>query len=177
MIAPTVEGIEPFDALPIMDGFCCLRCGYVGKTEATVGTHSSKEHPAKKKKVEPCKYQVLSRKETHKANFRVHNRVVSTSTEPLYALMQDLRRQVDTATKIRESDLNRRMVSPWLLASEWHIHVEGHNKENLIALVEGRREEDKDLRDWVRRYFDAASDLIPQTDRLVKQKLNSPKPG
>ncbi|KAF7967200.1 hypothetical protein HWV62_35150 [Athelia sp. TMB] len=177
VIAPTVEGIEPFDALPIMDGFCCLRCGYVGKTEATVGTHSSKEHPAKKKKVEPCKYQVLSRKETHKANFRVHNRVVSTSTEPLYALMQDLRRQVDTATKIRESDLNRRMVSPWLLASEWHIHVEGHNKEDLIALVEGRREEDKDLRDWVRRYFDAASDLIPQTDRLVKQKLNSPKPG
>jgi hypothetical protein len=72
---------------------------------------------------------------------------------------------------------NARLVSPWLMRTGWHLHIQGHSVESLHALVTQHEKKNSPaitmLRTAVHQYFEKATDLLDATDELVLQKLNT----
>ncbi|KAG1723163.1 hypothetical protein EDD22DRAFT_790177, partial [Suillus occidentalis] len=73
-----------------------------------------------------------------------------------------------------------RMVSPWLLTTRWHEHTFGHVTERLRGMVTIPKDDDDEdllkLKEAVGVYFQYALDLLPTTDEITLQRLNSPDP-
>ncbi|KAG1848267.1 hypothetical protein F4604DRAFT_1502194, partial [Suillus subluteus] len=73
-----------------------------------------------------------------------------------------------------------RMVSPWLLTTRWHEHTCGHVTEHLRDMVAIPKDDDDEdllkLKEAVGVYFQDALDLLPTTDEITLQRLNSPDP-
>ncbi|KAF8811512.1 hypothetical protein BYT27DRAFT_7089397, partial [Phlegmacium glaucopus] len=70
-------------------------------------------------------------------------------------------------------------VSPWLLATKWHIHTQPYNAEELCKLVaipksEGRLDK---LVLAVQNILNHAYSIMTVTSTLVLQKLNTSDPG
>ncbi|KAG2365348.1 hypothetical protein BDR07DRAFT_1277326, partial [Suillus spraguei] len=71
-----------------------------------------------------------------------------------------------------------RMISPWLLTTRWHEYMGTYPTEELRLMVAMPQDRDglQKLKYSVEVYFENALALIPNTDELTLQKLNSPDP-
>ncbi|KDQ05749.1 hypothetical protein BOTBODRAFT_182261 [Botryobasidium botryosum FD-172 SS1] len=72
-----------------------------------------------------------------------------------------------------------RLVSPWLLSTEWHLHVAGHDNAKLRALVSTPLATDEDfprLKEVVQAYFQEATAMIPRLSVLTRRRLNTQEP-
>jgi hypothetical protein len=71
-----------------------------------------------------------------------------------------------------------RSVSPWLLTTHWHEHVQGYSVEELLKLISLPREEEfPGLRGALLLYLQEAQDLMPQISELVLQRINTSNPA
>ncbi|KAH7903590.1 hypothetical protein BJ138DRAFT_1020380, partial [Hygrophoropsis aurantiaca] len=73
-----------------------------------------------------------------------------------------------------------RNITPWLRMTGWHIHTQPYHASDLVNLAKTPRNDDPllpGLKDAVKSYFQAAVDLIPQTNLLVLQRLNTDDPA
>lgn len=172
------EPIISYDGITVKEGFACQVCAYVAGTELSIIEHYNKEHGSGvPKSYTHCSYQQLCGKDTHKAKFRVHPKAIPEPVTPLEAVMEAMREEITLLAKPSESTVNARAISPWLLASGFHLHVETFNKTELMALVAGGLDtKTAKIRKVVRKYYFKAADLLPVTPELVKQMLNSPDP-
>lgn len=170
---------EEFGGLTLHKGIYCQECPKVMGTSGSASVHYSTTHSgiAKPKRLPTGHYQQLRRGQD-RSLFRVKPwfRCTISSDEMLVA---NLRAETDKAFKdvLKTSDLNARAVTPWLLSTKWHLHIDGHDPAELMALVKPltKREEFR-LVDLVHQYFQKATDLIDHTDELTLQHLNTPDP-
>ena len=54
--------------------------------------------------------------------------------------MEQLRAETDKnfADILESSDLNACAVTPWLISTKWHLHVEGHDPAELMVMRRNR---------------------------------------
>jgi hypothetical protein len=77
----------------------------------------------------------------------------------------------------QQRDINARQVTPFLLTTRWHEHVQGYNTAELVALVtHPKREEFPGLLHAAKHLFEGATQLIDETPELILQILNSADP-
>jgi hypothetical protein len=67
-------------------------------------------------------------------------------------------------------------ITPWLLTTQWHEHVERYDTAELKALVALPKEELPGLRELVLAYMERATELISATSLITLQCLNTPDP-
>ena len=148
-------------------------------TTGSANVHYSLAHSGivKPKDVPIGDYQQL-RNGRDRDLFRVNPRVKkATSSDEM--LVAKLRAETDKAFAevMQTSDLNSRAVAPWLLSTKWHIHIDGYDPGELMALVKPlSKREDSRLVDLIHQYFEDAANLIDYTDELTLQHLNTPDP-
>lgn len=168
---------EEFAGLTLHVGIYCQECPKVMGTSGSANVHYSTAHIGiTKPKNLPTGYYQKLRRGTNGALFRVNpqSKSVISSDE---VLVEQLRAETDKnfADILESSDLNARAVTPWLISTKWHLHVEGHDPAELMALVKPlTKRENLRLVDLVNKYFRDACNLIDQTDELTLQYLNTP---
>lgn len=178
VIEALMDPIIAYDGITIKEGFACHMCGHVGGTKNSITDHYNKKHGSREaKSYTLCSYQQLCGKDTHKTKFQVHPKVIPPPPTTLESMMNDVREAATLLGKPDESTVNARAISPWLLASGFHSHTEGHDMSALMALTAGGNDpKTLKLKKVVRMYFHHATKLLLSTDTLVKQILNSPDP-
>ena len=72
---------------------------------------------------------------------------------------------------------DHRSISPWLLTTRWHEHIEGYQVNELINLIAFPKENEfPGLKTVVIQYFQEATNLLPSLSELTLQILNSADP-
>lgn len=177
---PELDGGEAFDefaGLTLHKGIFCNECPKIMGTPGSAKVHYSIAHRGVvKPKHLPTGYYQQLRKGL--GLFRVNPRSRSTISSD-EKLVEEIRAETDKAFMevMGASCLNARGVTPWLLSTKWHLHVDGHDPAELIALVKPlTKHEDYKLVILVHQYFQHATDLIDHMDELTLQHLNSPDP-
>jgi Orsellinic acid/F9775 biosynthesis cluster protein D len=169
---------RPFAGLRIQTGFRCTLCPkvlgtlqsirYHHKTDHTPGEPYPSDWPA-------CHIQQLN-VFSHRTYFEV-SRPRQTDPTPFDTILSSLEVDMGRALASDVSRPNARAVSPWLLRTQWHVHVEGHDTQELRRLVANPKDvEFPGLRRLLLAYLRAATSKIEGTDELVLQRLNSPLP-
>jgi hypothetical protein len=177
---PEVSGLK------LQKGLLCPKCGQVVGTENSMGKHYSGEHKGvKKPKVfKTAFYQQFNQGSgSGRAIFQVEPKA-KEPVSPDDVLVATLRSETDQTFQedMDLADINARQVSPWLLTTKWHLHVDGLDPKELIELVKPLNDKEagqvlaKRLVPLVKQYYDQATALIAQTDCLTLQHLNTPDP-
>lgn len=178
---PIMSGTDydEFAGLNLSQGIYCMHCSKVMGTTGSASTHYSNVHrgTAKPKNLPTGYYQQL-RTGQDRGLFRVKPRARNAISAD-QTLVESLRAETDKAftEAMGVSHLNARAVAPWLLTSKWHVHADGYDPAELMALVKPlTKRENFTLVQLVDRYFRDATDLIDHTDELILQHLNTPDP-
>jgi hypothetical protein len=108
---------------------------------------------------------------------------VSDSTECIAQssdmLLDQLQEQMATVLEDphQPTTTDHRSISPWLLTTRWHEHINGYHIKELIDLIAFPKEaEFPRLKEVVIGYFQEATDLLPSLSELTQQILNSEDP-
>jgi Orsellinic acid/F9775 biosynthesis cluster protein D len=96
-------------------------------------------------------------------------------------MVEQLMKEVNKELNMVQVPSDHRLVSPWLLTTQWHKYVESYNTSievlrGRVAFPQPQEEDYYTLIHSVELYFQKAVDLIENTDELVLQRLNSPDP-
>ncbi|KAI0628493.1 hypothetical protein C8Q77DRAFT_1220921 [Trametes polyzona] len=86
-----------------------------------------------------------------------------------------MRKELDTRPPLPAADLDPRHISPWHVTTRWLQYLEGKDVRQMRALIEPPKESDQVFYviACVRRYMEAAYDLILQSSELCLQILNT----
>jgi hypothetical protein len=183
-VANTLDGLEPFKGLKILDGFGCTQCPQVYGHIKAIHTHYQQVHdnpcPSEFPK---CYMQQLANGGANRKLWRVKAITQSsndTSHDFPLQVLQHLRSKLDQNidhTKIPQDD---RVISPWLLMTRWHELVASHDVSFLRALISYTSKSPhvdriNGIHTAVLNYFEEAMELLASTDDLILKKLNSPE--
>jgi hypothetical protein len=94
-------------------------------------------------------------------------------------LLDQLRKQMVTVLEDphQPTTTDHRSISPWLLTTRWHQHIEGYQINELINLIAfPNQNEFPGLKTVVIRYFQDATNLLTSLSELTLQILNSEDP-
>ncbi len=180
---PEILGpIPPIDGLPIGQGF--VECPHCRKIYGKDGlrAHTSKEHSGMPK-IHPkflrhVHVQQLNRG-SHKSYFEVFPTNPPRPTTRNDDLISLIRMHRDsTIESYTPEKLDARVVTPWLLAVQWHEHIQPFSTDQLRELVEMPSNGDPfyGLKEGVLKLFKTAYKIIPETDLLILQRLNTDDP-
>lgn len=179
------EGLRPYAlaGLAVRQG---SRCGLCPKALGSIDSmkkHHYKQHAGVKlpQSWTACLVQQINAS-TARALFEVLPR--SQAPPPASAssfddMMADCRTQIAALEGSGVGQRDARLVSPWLLSTEWHLHVKGHDNAKLMALVSTPLVTDKRfprLKETVQTYFQEATAMMPRLDVLTKRRLLTPEP-
>ena len=181
-VFPTLEGMvhDEFEGLKLYKGFYCQECPKVMGTPGSANVHYSNAHRgiAKPKNLPTGYYQQL-RSGRNRNLFRIKpqlRNMISSNEKIVEMLRVETDKAFTEAIGIKE--LNARSVTPWLLSTKWHLHVNGYDPAELMALVKPlTKRENYKLVDLVYKYFRDAADLIDHTEELILQHLHTPDPA
>jgi hypothetical protein len=187
----TMEPRPAFDGITVhKEQFGCPSCPYAASSAAVVKRHLKEVHNDTRSKACPgFTTQVLNGGALNaKAHIRVVERplnpppssaIIPTQPHTTGQKISDLVTDFDANTYCAEELPNSRMISPWLLRTGWHKHLEpyrAHDPE-LIELASVPYDgQFPCLYTAVSKYFSDAGKLIDKTNEVVLQKLNSADP-
>lgn len=139
--------------------------------------HYSSDHKGDKTRpavTSKCSYQQINPRPQSKKMFLVKPPVLTHVTQD-QDLLTALRSATDLVGKQSDSELNARNISPWLLASQFHIHTQGFDHAELSALVTHKLSQElPTLPQLVKDYCTECVELLPTTWPLVLKKINTP---
>ncbi|KIN94793.1 hypothetical protein M404DRAFT_34732 [Pisolithus tinctorius Marx 270] len=95
------------------------------------------------------------------------------------ALVDSLLKELEPTLEVVQTPLDGRMVSPWLLTTQWHENIAGKNVKLLRSWVSLPKDNDGDvpgLKLAVQAYYRKALSLLDHTHELVLKRLHSPDP-
>ncbi|KAI5981269.1 hypothetical protein EDC04DRAFT_2617498 [Pisolithus marmoratus] len=173
--------IPPFKGLKVLDGQACGLYSFVTSSLKYMQTHHREDHrdTAMPRTWAACKMQQFNRSGRGHVLFQVEDTASANTSEPNAQPIVLLRQEIAQAsTHVLPQD--EWVISPWLRTTRWHEHIAGYDVGMLLGLVEIPKH-DKDellpgLKSALARYFEEALALLPITDELVLQRLNSPDP-
>ncbi|KAI6035743.1 hypothetical protein EDC04DRAFT_2604933 [Pisolithus marmoratus] len=173
---PMVHGLK------LQDGQACSQCLFISRSGEWLQQHHSKHHPTmpKPSSWRPCKVQQL-RKGAGDTQALWEVEIAQDEGRPTLhqSLVDSLLKELEPTLQVVQTPLDGRMVSPWLLTTQWHEHMAGKDIKQLCSLVALPKNNDGDipgLRDAVEAYYEEALSLLDKTGELVLQRLNSPDP-
>lgn len=175
-IEPSREPIPMFSGITVKSSAGCPACPYAGALKVVQSHMSKTKHQGKVEK--DLSTQVINAGAT-RINLRVSIApVVETTTTEIPDLLQQAKDFQWTKHQAAEIP-NARMVSPWLLRTGWHEHIQPYVESipelcDLVAMPQNG--EFVGLHQMIKEYFDQATTLLDATDELVLQKLNSADP-
>jgi hypothetical protein len=174
-----------FQGLAIEKGYACALCPQAGRSRESLRKHHSQFHPD-----QPCPQSWIScsiqrltsairgvPRSAH-AWFRVLDSTLSSGPSS-NMLLEGLQEQMGTVLEDphQPTMTDHRSISPWLLTTRWHEHINGYHIKELIDLIAFPKEaEFPRLKEVVIRYFQEATDLLPSLSELTRQILNSEDP-
>lgn len=170
-IASSADPHVVFGGLSVRTSAGCPHCPYVAGPKP-VAKHVRKAHPGSTLATEENVHAQVINPGATKILFRVRP-AAPTAVEPQDSLLLEFHAfswKAYSTTGVP----NARMITPWLLRTQWHAHVLGRDPHVLCARVAMPVEPKLlPLSVLVTDYFDAATSLIAETDELVLQKLNT----
>lgn len=186
---PTIQGPRPpLTGLPVTDAIACNLCSFVCGTSRTMDKHYSDCHQGITKPKQWCKCKAQRLKSTGSSLWEVimiqETKQSKSSHEKLVMMLLD---EIEQELTVVEASSDHRMVSPWLVHTNWHTYVAQNSLAKNISgwrrLVTIPTAKDtwwtlwRYLRQATETYFSKALDLIDITDELVLKRLNSPNPS
>jgi Orsellinic acid/F9775 biosynthesis cluster protein D len=179
---PSVEGdvIQPqFAGLAIHNGIGCRHCHYVCISETNMKKHHLSHHCKMGAATSwlVVKIQQLD-KQTHKTFFRVQpwDKMDVVSDDDYLRNLKELMEVIEQ--EYEEGGNDARQISPWLLSTRWHEHIEGYDTKELRELVKvPSKDEFPGLREGLEHLFALALEAVDELPELVLQKLNTPDPA
>jgi len=172
--------IPPFDGIKVHEGIRCLHCTTVAIQEGTMQKHHHMHH---KGIVLPpswptCHVQRLSLQGKAARFFEVIPSQPLPHHTSIQTLVNDLQTEISQVADVEMATLNARSISPWLLTTCWHEHIEGYKTQELLELIAVPKEEEfPGLKGLVLRYMEHATCLITVTAELSLQRLNTSDPA
>jgi hypothetical protein len=176
---PQVEGLQLFK-----DCVKCPECDII-YSKVSLRMHYSRQHQGVSNLRAdglPGIFAQQLNKGANKKLFEVIPHPTSTTSFPISSpqnIIQHLRSERnDLIEGYRPKEIDARAVSPWLLATGWHIHTQPYNAEDLCRLVaipknEGRLDK---LGNAVQNVLDHSYNIMTLTSTLDLQKLNTSDP-
>jgi hypothetical protein len=166
-----------YSGLPVHSSAGCPHCPFVNSTKKLINQHLKAEHAELGGQAEEnIPTQVINRGVT-KNLFRVTLPTQTEAPQQTDAILKDFQnfnwKSVETALAIP----NARMISPWLMRTGWHLHVQPYDKKQLGDLVKmPEKDTFPGLHENVTQYFETATNLLNDTDELVLQRINTADP-
>ena len=180
---PVIAGpIPPLDGLPIGRGFVeCPECKRIYGKDGLRAHHSKVHSGLPRSHASSLRYvhaQQLN-KGNNKSYFEVFPTSPSKPKVPDDDIISFLRKNRDSNIESYSPDrLDARVVTPWLRAVHWHEHVQPFSIDILRSLVEIPSKNDAiyGLKNGILNLFQVAYKIIPETDLLILQRLNTDDP-
>ncbi|KAI6016334.1 hypothetical protein BKA83DRAFT_4497956 [Pisolithus microcarpus] len=173
---PMVHGLK------VQDGMACNQCSLLSRSAERLRQHHSKHHPTmpRPSSWRSCKMQQLRRGAGEaQALWEVEDALDEDHPMSHQSLVDLLLKELEPTLQVVQTPLDNRMVSPWLLTTQWHEHMAGKDIKQLCSLVTLPKNDDDfvpGLRDAVEAYYEESITLLDRTGELVLQRLNSPDP-
>lgn len=184
---PAVDAFEviptAFVGLAIKNGFRCQVCRKVQGTEKSIRQHHKMAHAPLIPY--PSAWPSCPVQQLNSGGKPIMFEVTLQSTTELQhdgatvfdSSLHRLDMEMGLATRMPLGQPNAREVSPWLLKTKWHVHVEPFDRGELRALVAvPKQREFPGLKEVMTAYLKSATAKIDLTTELVLRKLNSPDP-
>jgi hypothetical protein len=174
--------IARFGGLKVHSGFRCHHCSTVLGMVSSMQKHHQHHHKdVPTPKTWPhCKMQRLSDRPGPSSSFFevLPSPAIAIKSSPVNDLVSNLREEVSKILHVDIATLNNRSISPWLLTTHWHRHIEGYETKELMKLVSFPKEmEFPGLYRLLLRYMENATGLIAETSELTLQRLNTSDPS
>jgi hypothetical protein len=170
--------VDPFQGLKIHQGFQCSLCRSFAGTQEYIRKHHSHFHrdqPTPK----TWKQCLLQRLTTHGkgATFFEVKSPSNRSQTSEGKIIESIRNDMAKVLAVNLRPANSRNISPWLLSTRWHEHVQPYDAAELLQLIKTpSKNELQELRNLVTLYMENAVSLIKHTSELTLQKLNTADP-
>ncbi|KZT18427.1 hypothetical protein NEOLEDRAFT_1152627 [Neolentinus lepideus HHB14362 ss-1] len=172
--------VQEIQGLKVHDGFLCNQCSKIRLNRKSMLQHYSDIHPDLPPPLQftACKAQRLTTGAGSSSIYCKVEKPISSPDTPWEQMITTAQMEMAGTEVAEDRDINARMVSPWLLTTRWHEHVQGYNISELCHLISTpRKDEYPDLPHLVLAYMERATNLINHTDELVLQVLNTPDPA
>ena len=177
---PNITGpIPPIDGLTVRTGLVeCPECKRIYSRDS-LRAHHSKDHSGVArghlKDLRNVHVQRLN-SGSHKSYFEVFPTCAPNQIIGNENLLLHMRKARDSTIESYSPDkLDARVITPWLRAVHWYDHVQSFTTNTLRELVEMPSKGDPlyNLKDGVLNLFEMAYRIIPDTDLLILQRLNT----
>jgi hypothetical protein len=170
---------KEYTGLKLYDGIGCPHCPFACLSSSWMVKHYNAKHQGKKSVSSwpLVKVQQLD-KQMHKSFFRV-----SPRSRPDVVLDDDyivhLKNLMDMEEKqFIAGGVNSRQISPWLLSTRWHEHIDGYDTDELRGLVAmPSKNEFPGLSDGLEHLFGLGLEALKELPELVLQRLNTSDPA
>jgi hypothetical protein len=166
-----------FAGLKLYEGIRCGLCPYACIARRVMQKHHRSSHADKKcpGSWSSTSVQQLDR-QTHKSFFSVTPwNKPDVMPDDIY--LKNLKSWMSEDDDICPSDLNAHQISPWLLSTRWHEHVEGLEVEELRKLVATpKKTEFPGLQEGLQYLTIYCLGAMESTPELILQRLNTPDP-
>ena len=172
----------PFQGLKLLEGFACTHCCQLGLSEGFMKNHYSRQHHTNmaSSAFTRCLMQRYSMSQAGpmRALFRVESSPThgdQPSLSVLDAVQVEMAAALDMPHLRNKTD--QRCISPWLLTTKWHEHIQGYEVKELCALIAfPSKTEYPGLSAAVQEYFAEATDEMDGLQELTLQILNTADP-
>ena len=175
------QPVQPFKGLQVYPGLRCVHCHKVTGKQETMVKHHRTEHGEGHitPKIWPtCHIQRLTSVGGKHCGYWQVESPQREEEASIDSMLQELQLQATDMIKVDMTAVNARSVSPWLLATGWHLHIQGYKTQELLDLISIPKEQEfPGLRALIKRYMIKATDLIDSTDNLCLQHLNTADPA
>jgi Orsellinic acid/F9775 biosynthesis cluster protein D len=137
----------PVKGLSVYDGFQCQECGHCTSQESSMKKHVSQHAEGPIESI-PCNVQTffLGR---HRRFFRVEPSLSSVddgiTKSNFHLFLESLTPPTNPPASPITPPNDNRELSPFLLRSSWHLHIEGHLPADLIHLASFPNKEEAQL--------------------------------
>ena len=177
---PANQLYTAFEGLALTESFACPVCYYTAG-ERWLKQHMAAEHshiplPAQ---FTSCLGQILNKGAANTILRVVQPQALpptpSSAAEPLDAFTAFHQSQ---ALAAQVTAPNNRFISPFLTRTNWHVHIQDYDAEELCSLVSMPKDEYIEVTTAIHSYFAVANNYLDtaKTPELVLQKLNSEDP-
>ena len=173
------EVIDAWEGIKVHEGFSCMHCSKAFLTADSMRKHhgtNHKNHPTPNTWPRYFVQRLTSRPDPESSFFKV-NYQDNQAKNHVTDMIQSLTAQASALIKRDISSRNARSISPWLLSTHWHEHVNGYDQSELIQLIAVPKDDEfPGLQALVLKYMMKATTLIESTSELALQCLNTSDP-
>ncbi|KAF8888727.1 hypothetical protein CPB84DRAFT_1849547 [Gymnopilus junonius] len=157
----------------------CNHCGHIRGSEESFRKHHSLVHTSAVSISHTPVWAQQINSSNHSTYFKVLPPVESSPPTSFDFMIEDFKaKRKEMLAKFNMSSVDPRQLSPWLMATRWHLHVDPFSQQHLMDLVALPRQEQEPnlfiLIEVVHAYTQTADKAIDSLPLLALQRINSP---